>query len=55
MQELDSRLSFVVDDQAEPVDFDTVLAQYLLTLVRSEAPADLTSLAEIDSQSEAER
>ena len=55
MQQLDSRLSFVLDDQAEPIDFDTVLARYLLTMVRSEAPAGPTSSVEVNSKSEVEK
>ena len=51
MQEIDSRLSFVVDDQAEPVDLDQALAQFLLRHVRS-ISADPTSPAEIQSQPE---
>jgi len=50
--DLQDRLEFVTDPEAEPVDFDAVLARYLLTVVRSEALADPAASAESDSKSE---
>jgi len=32
--DLDTKLSFIVDPEAEPVDFDEVFAKYLLAFVR---------------------
>ena len=49
MQDLDSRLSFVTDPEAEPADLDQALAQFLMRYVHS-ISADPTSPAEIQSQ-----
>ena len=51
--EVDSRLSFIVDPEAEPVDWDWALAGFLLRFVRS-TPSGSISPEKSDSNSEVE-
>lgn len=53
MTSLDDRLEFSVDPDAEPSDLDQVLAQFLLTYVRSSgstSPAEDVSSSEVNER-----